>query len=52
MKKNPELCSGDDYELQEEYDLSRLSIMPKGRHAPERKMGKNKKTEVLEDCHG
>ena len=31
----------DDYELQEEYDLSQLPIMPKGRCAPERRVGSN-----------
>jgi hypothetical protein len=31
----------DDYELQEEYDLSQLPIMPKGRYAPERRVGRN-----------
>ncbi|MBU0704474.1 MAG: hypothetical protein KKC18_11475 [Chloroflexi bacterium] len=36
MKKNY-----DDYELQEEYDLSKLPIMPKGRYAPGRRVGKN-----------
>lgn len=36
MKKNY-----DDYELREEYDLSELPVMPKGRYAPERRMGKN-----------
>jgi len=36
MKKNY-----DDYELREEYDLSKLPIMPKGRYAPGRRMGKN-----------
>mgnify|MGYP000312400447 CR=1 FL=1 len=36
MKKNY-----DDYELREEYDLSELPIMPKGRYAPERRRGKN-----------
>ena len=36
MKKNY-----DDYELREEYDLSQLPIMPKGRYAPERRAGKN-----------
>jgi hypothetical protein len=35
MKKN------DDYELRDEYDLSQLPIMPKGRYAPERRAGKN-----------
>jgi hypothetical protein len=36
MKKNY-----DDYELREEYDLSQLPIMPRGRYAPERRIGKN-----------
>ncbi len=36
MKKRNE-----DYELREEYDLSQLPIMPKGRYAPERRKGKN-----------
>ncbi|MCD6345101.1 MAG: hypothetical protein J7M17_05835 [Anaerolineae bacterium] len=31
----------DDYELREEYDLSKLPIVPRGRYAPERRMGKN-----------
>lgn len=31
----------DDYELREEYDLSQLPIMPKGRYAPERRAGSN-----------
>ena len=31
----------DDYELDEEYDLSQLPIMPKGRYAPERRVGSN-----------
>jgi hypothetical protein len=31
----------DDYELQDEYDLSQLPIMPKGRYAPERRVGSN-----------
>ena len=31
----------DDYELEDEYDLSKLAIMPKGRYAPERRTGKN-----------
>ncbi len=30
-----------DYELREEYDLSQLPIMPRGRYAPERRIGKN-----------
>jgi hypothetical protein len=31
----------EDYELREDYDLSQLPIMPKGRYAPERRMGSN-----------
>ena len=31
----------DDCELKEEYDLSQLPIMPRGRYAPERRIGKN-----------
>lgn len=31
----------EDYELREEYDLSQLPIMPKGRYAPERRVGSN-----------
>ena len=31
----------DDHELREEYDLSQLPIVPKGRYAPERRLGKN-----------
>jgi hypothetical protein len=31
----------DDYELQEEYDLSQLPIVPKGRYAPDRRSGSN-----------
>jgi hypothetical protein len=31
----------EDYELREDYDLSQLPVMPKGRYAPERRMGSN-----------
>ena len=31
----------DDYELQDEYDLSQLPIIPKGRYSPERRAGSN-----------
>jgi len=37
LMKNP----NDDYELKEEYDLSQLPIVPKGRYAPERRIGRN-----------
>jgi hypothetical protein len=33
--------SSDDYELREEYNLSQLPIMPKGRYAPGRRTGIN-----------
>ena len=31
----------DDYDLHDEYDLSQLPIMPKGRYAPSRRLGQN-----------
>ena len=31
----------EDYELQEEYDLSQLPIIPRGRYALERRIGSN-----------
>lgn len=31
----------EDYDLDEEYDLSKLPIVPKGRYAPHRRAGKN-----------
>ena len=31
----------DDYELRDEYDLSRMTVVPKGRYAPHRRAGKN-----------
>jgi len=31
----------DDYELRDEYDLSKMTVVPKGRYAPERRAGKN-----------
>lgn len=31
----------EDYELREEYDLSKLTVIPKGRYAPHRRAGKN-----------
>ena len=33
--------SGDGYELRAEYDLSKMTVVPKGRYAPERRAGKN-----------
>jgi hypothetical protein len=37
ITKNPK----DDYELRDDYDLSQLPVMPRGRYAPERRMGQN-----------
>ena len=37
----PEQNKRDDYELQDEYDLSKMSIVARGRYAPERRAGKN-----------
>lgn len=31
----------DDYELRDEYDLSQLTILPKGRYSPQQRAGKN-----------
>jgi len=40
MKKNS-MPKQDDYELQDEYDLSKMTILPRGRFSPERRAGKN-----------
>ena len=34
-------ASRDDYELRDEYDLSKMTIVPKGRYTPHRRAGKN-----------
>ena len=31
----------DDYELREEYDLAEMTVVAKGRYAPDRRAGKN-----------
>lgn len=31
----------DDYELRDEYDFSKMAVVPKGRYAPHRRAGKN-----------
>ena len=41
MSENSTKTDSNDYELREEYDLSQLPIMPKGRYAPERRASKN-----------
>lgn len=33
--------NSDDYEMRDEYDLSQMTVVPKGRYALERRAGKN-----------
>ena len=40
MKKNS-TKKQDDYELRDEYDLSKMAILPKGRFDPKRRIGTN-----------
>jgi hypothetical protein len=40
VKKNS-IKKQDDYELREEYDLSKMAILPKGRFDPKRRIGTN-----------
>lgn len=37
----PNQQNPDDYDLRAEYDLSKMTIVAKGRYAPERRAGKN-----------
>lgn len=37
----PKQSNNDDYELRDEYDLATMMIVPKGRFAPERRIGQN-----------
>jgi hypothetical protein len=37
----PKQNSPDDYELRDEYDLSTMTIVARGRYVPERRVGKN-----------
>jgi len=37
----PKHASPNDYELRDEYDLAKMTIVPKGRYAPERRAGRN-----------
>jgi hypothetical protein len=39
--KNKPIQNQDDYELNDEYDLSKMTILPKGRFDPQRRMGNN-----------
>lgn len=40
MKKNS-TTKQNDYELRDEYDLSKMTVLPKGRFDPKRRLGKN-----------
>ncbi len=40
MKKNT-IKKQDDYDLNEEYDLSKMTVLPKGRFDPKRRIGTN-----------
>lgn len=40
MKKNS-TKKQDDYELRDEYDLSKMTILPRGRFDPKRRIGTN-----------
>ncbi len=40
MKKNS-TTKQNDYELKKEYDLSKMTILPKGRFDPKHRIGKN-----------
>ena len=40
MKKNS-TKKQDDYELKKEYDLSKMTVLPKGRFDPKRRIGNN-----------
>jgi hypothetical protein len=37
----PKPSNPNDYELRDEYDLSKMTIVAKGRYAPHRRVGKN-----------
>ncbi len=37
----PKQTDPDDYELRDEYDLSTMTVVAKGRYAPHRRAGKN-----------
>lgn len=37
----PKRSNSEDYDLREEYDLGTMTVVPKGRYAPDRRVGKN-----------
>ncbi len=41
MSANSMKKPNEDYELEEEYDLSQLPVMPRGKYAPEKRLARN-----------
>ena len=41
MKDDSMKKDSDDYELHDEYDLQSMTVLPRGRYAPERRTGRN-----------
>ena len=41
MKKNTTKKQNNDYELREEYDLAKMTVLPRGRFDPQRRIGSN-----------
>lgn len=41
MKDDSTKKEFDDYELRDEYDLASMTVLPRGRYAPERRAGRN-----------
>ena len=39
--KNKDASKKENYELREEYDLSKMTVLPKGRFDPKRRIGSN-----------
>ncbi len=37
----PNQSSQDDYDLRDEYDLASMTVLPRGRYAPGRRVGRN-----------
>ena len=41
MKDDSMKKDSDDYELRDEYDLASMTVLPRGRYAPDRRVGRN-----------
>ena len=41
MKDDSTKKDSDDYELRDEYDLASMTVLPRGRYAPDRRAGRN-----------